>query len=45
MDTIDQAELSPVRCYKAYFARSGVISLLDGLDGSSGQLKSHKIKL
>lgn len=45
MDARDQAKLSPVRCYKASFARSRVISLLDGLYGSSGQLESHKIKL
>lgn len=34
-----------MRRYKASFARSRVISLLDGLYGSSGQLQSHKIKL
>lgn len=45
MDTRDQAELSPVRRYKAPFARSRVILLLDGLYGSSGQLESHRIKL
>lgn len=39
------AELSLLGCYKASFARSRAILLLDGLYGSSGQLKPPKIKL
>lgn len=41
MDRRNLVHLSPLRCYKASFARSRVVSLLDYFYGSSGQLKSH----
>lgn len=42
MDSRDQAELRPVRCYKASFARSRVISLLHGIYGM-GALGSRSL--